>query len=66
MLYRDRSGTLGLIDSVCAHRRAHLSLGVPEDKGLRCPYHGWRWRTDGAFQNFLFASFAWVFIRACS
>jgi 5,5'-dehydrodivanillate O-demethylase len=47
VLYRDRKGTLGLIDSVCAHRRAHLSLGVPEETGLRCPYHGWRFDETG-------------------
>lgn len=51
VLYRDRSGTLGLIDSVCAHRRAHLSLGVPEEKGLRCPYHGWRFDETGQCQE---------------
>lgn len=47
VLYRDRSGTLGLIDSKCAHRRANMALGVPEDKGLRCPYHGWRFAESG-------------------
>lgn len=47
VLYRDRSGTLGLIDSLCAHRRANLALGVPEEQGLRCPYHGWRFKEDG-------------------
>ena len=47
VLYRDRSGTLGLIDSVCAHRRVNLALGVPEETGLRCPYHGWRFGADG-------------------
>lgn len=47
VLYRDRSGTLGLIDSQCAHRRASMALGVPEDQGLRCPYHGWRFAETG-------------------
>lgn len=47
VLYRDRRGTLGLIDSVCAHRRASLALGVPEEQGLRCPYHGWRFGETG-------------------
>lgn len=46
-LYRDRRGTLGLIDSVCAHRRVNLAIGVPEERGLRCPYHGWRYGEDG-------------------
>ncbi len=30
VLYRDRSGTLGLIDRVCAHRRVNLAYGIPE------------------------------------
>jgi 5,5'-dehydrodivanillate O-demethylase oxygenase subunit len=47
VLYRDRSGTLGLIDRFCAHRRASLALGVPEEKGLRCPYHGWKFAENG-------------------
>jgi 5,5'-dehydrodivanillate O-demethylase len=47
VLYRDRNGTLGLIDSVCAHRRANLVLGVPDSPGLRCPYHGWSFDETG-------------------
>jgi len=47
VLYRDRSGTLGLVDSSCAHRRMNLALGVPEEHGLRCPYHGWRFAETG-------------------
>jgi 5,5'-dehydrodivanillate O-demethylase len=35
VLYRDRSGTLGLIDRVCPHRRVDLSYGIPEEHGLR-------------------------------
>ncbi len=41
VLYRDRSGTLGLIDRFCPHRRVDLSYGIPEEHGLRCMYHGW-------------------------
>ena len=41
VLYRDRSGALGLIDESCPHRRVNLLYGIPEEKGLRCPYHGW-------------------------
>ena len=41
VLYKDRSGSLGLIDESCPHRRVNLLYGIPEEKGLRCPYHGW-------------------------
>ncbi|HEY3118625.1 MAG TPA: Rieske 2Fe-2S domain-containing protein [Chloroflexota bacterium] len=39
--YRDRSGKYGLIQEFCAHRNTNLLWGIPEQDGLRCPYHGW-------------------------
>src|SRR5438093_4006733 len=47
VLYRDRSGRLGLIQDKCAHRSMGLELGIPEAEGLRCPYHGWLYSADG-------------------
>jgi 5,5'-dehydrodivanillate O-demethylase len=47
VLYRDRSGTMGLISDRCAHRRVHLVFGIPEETGLRCPYHGWLYDETG-------------------
>ena len=47
VLYKDRSGTLGLIDRVCPHRRVDLSYGIPEEHGLRCMYHGWLYDETG-------------------
>src|SRR5439155_5065361 len=47
VLYRDRSGQLGLIDRHCAHRRADLTYGIAENDGLRCPYHGWKFDHAG-------------------
>ena len=41
VLYKDLSGRLGLVEAACAHRRIHLLYGIPEERGLRCPYHGW-------------------------
>ena len=41
VLYKDKSGTLGLIERACPHRRVDLSYGIPEEHGLRCMYHGW-------------------------
>jgi 5,5'-dehydrodivanillate O-demethylase len=40
VLYRDRSGALGLIGSPCPHRKMGMVYGVPDQDGLRCPYHG--------------------------
>jgi 5,5'-dehydrodivanillate O-demethylase len=47
-LYRDKRGRLGLIGQRCAHRRVDMKCGIPEEDGLRCPYHGWLY--DGAGQ----------------
>jgi 5,5'-dehydrodivanillate O-demethylase oxygenase subunit len=47
VLYRDRSGRLGLVDRRCAHRRAGLAYGVVEDDGIRCQYHGWKYDRTG-------------------
>ena len=46
-LYKDKSGTYGLVDLHCPHRRADLSYGIVEDCGLRCNYHGWAFNERG-------------------
>jgi 5,5'-dehydrodivanillate O-demethylase oxygenase subunit len=46
-LFQDRQGRLGLIDQRCAHRRVDLKYGIPENEGLRCPYHGWLYDRTG-------------------
>jgi 5,5'-dehydrodivanillate O-demethylase len=51
VLYQDRSGTYGLIESACAHRRFNLLYGIPEEHGLRCPYHGWLYDENGQCQE---------------
>jgi 5,5'-dehydrodivanillate O-demethylase len=48
VLFRDRGGRYGLVDRHCPHRRADLSYGWVEDRGLRCHYHGWLWDASGA------------------
>ncbi|MEO6380115.1 MAG: Rieske 2Fe-2S domain-containing protein, partial [Caulobacteraceae bacterium] len=47
VLFRDRSGRLGLVQERCPHRGVSLSLGIPQQQGLRCCYHGWLFDTDG-------------------
>ena len=47
VLYRDRKGGLGLIGDTCAHRRISMLYGIPEEEGLRCPYHGWLYDGTG-------------------
>jgi 5,5'-dehydrodivanillate O-demethylase oxygenase subunit len=46
-LYKDRSGSLGLIAQRCAHRLVDLRCGIPTSEGLKCPYHGWTYDATG-------------------
>ncbi len=46
--YRDKSGNLGLIGQRCLHRAVDLRWGIPEENGLRCPYHGWLYDAEGS------------------
>ena len=47
VLYRDKSGTPGLLEPRCCHRGTTLYYGRVEDDGIRCPYHGWLFAADG-------------------
>jgi nitrite reductase/ring-hydroxylating ferredoxin subunit len=47
VLFRDKSGRLGLLKKHCCHRRASLEFGRIEERGIRCCYHGWLYDIDG-------------------
>lgn len=47
VMFKDGSGTYGLVDRHCAHRQADLSYGYVEQTGIRCNYHGWRFDSAG-------------------
>ena len=47
VLYKDRQGRLGLIGDRCPHRSVKMVYGIPDDDGLRCPYHGWLFNHEG-------------------
>jgi 5,5'-dehydrodivanillate O-demethylase len=47
VLYKDLSGSFGLVDRHCPHRRADLSYGFVEACGIRCNYHGWLFNEAG-------------------
>jgi 5,5'-dehydrodivanillate O-demethylase oxygenase subunit len=46
-LFRTEGGDLGLVAQRCPHRGASLAYGIPEEDGLRCPYHGWKFNGQG-------------------
>lgn len=47
-LYRGRDGSVHTLAARCPHRKTLLSTGRVEGDALRCFYHGWKFRGDGA------------------
>jgi phenylpropionate dioxygenase-like ring-hydroxylating dioxygenase large terminal subunit len=47
VVFRDRSGRVGVLHLHCAHRGTSLEFGIPVERGLRCCYHGWVFDVDG-------------------
>jgi 5,5'-dehydrodivanillate O-demethylase oxygenase subunit len=46
-LYRSESGEYGLITDRCPHRCMSMAYGIPDERGLRCAYHGWLFNAAG-------------------
>ena len=47
VVFRNGEGQVGVLDELCPHRGASLTLGRVEDCGIRCIYHGWKIGNDG-------------------
>ena len=47
ILFRDLQGKLVLLGKNCAHRGSSLEYGDIEERGIRCPYHGWLYDVSG-------------------
>ena len=47
VLFRDLQGDIGLIGLHCPHRGSSLEYGDIEERGIRCPYHGWLFDVAG-------------------
>jgi phenylpropionate dioxygenase-like ring-hydroxylating dioxygenase large terminal subunit len=47
VLFHDGAGQLGLIGLHCSHRGTSLEYGDVEERGIRCPYHGWLYDVRG-------------------
>jgi len=47
VLFRDKSGNVGLLADHCAHRGASLCYGRVEERGISCAYHGWLYDVNG-------------------
>ena len=47
VLFRDKTGRVGLLADHCSHRGASLLYGRVEERGISCAYHGWLYDCDG-------------------
>lgn len=47
VLFRDKSGRVGLLADHCSHRGASLLYGRVEARGIACAYHGWLYDIQG-------------------
>lgn len=47
VVFRDKSGHVGLLHRHCSHRGASLEFGIISEHGIRCCYHGWLYGVDG-------------------
>src|SRR5438874_13084467 len=47
VLFKDKSGNVGLLADHCSHRGASLLYGRVEERGIACAYHGWLYDTEG-------------------
>lgn len=47
VVFRDRSGRVGLLQLYCSHRGTSLEFGQLSERGIRCCYHGWLFDADG-------------------
>ncbi|MEO1220752.1 MAG: Rieske 2Fe-2S domain-containing protein [Pseudomonadota bacterium] len=50
VLYRSQGEIIAMIDR-CPHRGARLSDGLVKEGAIECPYHGWRFASDGKLQH---------------
>lgn len=48
VVWRTDSGEVAVADAYCPHVGAHLGDGKVLGEELQCPFHHWRYRTDGA------------------
>ena len=47
VIFRDRSGQVGLLELHCSHRGTSLEFGQIEERGIRCCHHAWCYDVDG-------------------
>jgi len=49
------NGKISILDAYCPHMGADLSVGEVEGNALVCPFHHWKWGTDGICKSIPYA-----------
>jgi phenylpropionate dioxygenase-like ring-hydroxylating dioxygenase large terminal subunit len=47
VMYRDADGRAVALDSRCPHKGVSLAAGKLRNHQIQCPYHGWRFNSEG-------------------
>lgn len=47
VIFKTKSGKIGVIEDRCCHRNVNLSLGEVKDECIKCAYHGWEFDIEG-------------------
>jgi phenylpropionate dioxygenase-like ring-hydroxylating dioxygenase large terminal subunit len=47
VVFKDRSGQIGLLELHCSHRGTSLEFAQIQERGIRCCYHAWCYDVDG-------------------
>ena len=47
-LFRSKAGEYGLVGDRCPHRCLAMEYAIPDQRGIRCAYHGWLFDPSGA------------------
>lgn len=51
VVFRTKSGKVGVTEDRCCHRNVNLSLGEVNQEHITCSYHGWSFDTNGKCVN---------------
>ena len=53
--FQGEDGNVHILDAYCPHMGADLSKGCIEGNSIRCPFHDWRWNSEGVCDDIPYA-----------
>jgi phenylpropionate dioxygenase-like ring-hydroxylating dioxygenase large terminal subunit len=64
--FKTRSGNVCVLAANCSHMGADLGCGTVVGESIQCPFHNWKYGTDGACHHIPGANFIPAFARQAS